>query len=86
MYIYIYIYIFCEYALDIWSTVFVVKKMCTVKEIDPGNKCDSILSYILAERMSLSGFYVVVIGDSSTCQEILLVNCLVLRHCYELFH
>jgi hypothetical protein len=54
--------------------------MCAVKEIDPENKCTSIWSYILVERMSLSGFYVALIGDSSTRLEILLVNCLVLLH------
>jgi hypothetical protein len=70
----------CEYALNIWSSIFVVKKICTLKDIDPENKCDSILSYILVERMSLSGFYVVVISNSSTCLEILSVNCLVLLH------
>jgi hypothetical protein len=30
--------------------------------------------------MSLSRFYIAVIGDNSTCLEILLVNCLVLLH------
>jgi hypothetical protein len=54
--------------------------MCTVKKINSENKCDLILSYILAEKMSLSGFYISVIGDSSTCLKISLVNCLLLLH------
>jgi hypothetical protein len=58
--------------------------MCAMKGTNLENMCDSILSYILAERMSrgmsLSGFYIAVISDSSTCLEILSVNCLVLLH------